>query len=181
MSGMDYFEGAPSGGYQTAGWFLLGMPFLLGFGFLVSAAIAFVARRMGAAVAWSFAFLVFGVLIYQSVVLSLPNNRLAAVLNVDLQNVRICRLKQMDSHSDGITTVALIDGDTDLFDQICLANELRESSAFTPTFFNLLHDNETPFLEPIRLFENDRLTCYNDRVNRKLYIHHRSRAYPTEN
>ena len=78
MSGMDYFEGAPSGGYQTAGWFLLGMPFLLGFGFLVSAAIAFVAR---------------------------------------------------------------------------------ESSAFTPTFFNWLHDNETPFLEPIRLFENDRLTC----------------------
>ena len=181
MSGMDYFEGAPSGGYQTAGWFLLGMPFLLGFSFLVSVAITFMARRMGAAVTWSLAVVVFGVLIYQSVIISLPKNRLAAVVNVDLQNAKICRLKQMDSYCDGVTTIALIDGDTNLFDQICLANELRESSTCTPTFFNWLHDNETPFLKPVPLFENEYLTCYNDRVNRKLYIYHRSRAYPTEN
>ena len=179
-SGIDYVEGSPTWGRKTAGMFVLGMPVLIGFGFLVSACIAYVARRMGPAFAWPLTALVFGMLIYFSAVSSSPWNRLAAILNVDLQNVRICRLKQMDSFGDGITTLALIDGGDELFDRLCLANELRESSDLTPNFFNWLYDDETPFLEPVTLFENERLTCYNDTANNRLYIYHRSRSYPGE-
>ena len=180
MSGMDYYEGAPYFGYKTAGWFLLGMPFLLGFGLVITAILAFISRRTRTFIGWTITALAYGFLISQSVISSLPNNRLASLLNLEPNDLRIIRLKQMDSHSDGITTVALIDGDDILFDKICRANDMVHSSEFTPTFFNWLHDGEPRFVEPVAMFDNDRLTCYNDTVDRRIYVYHRSRSHPGE-
>ena len=181
MSGIDYQDNAPHFGYRTAGWFILGFPFLLGLGLVVALGVTFVARRAGNLISWTITAVAFGILISNAVVSSLPGNRLSSVVNVDASSVRIYRLMQMDSFNGGITTFAMIQGDDELFDRICQANKLRECPNSTPTFFNWLHDGEERFFDPVTSFENDQLTCYNDIDNQRIYIRHCWRSERDDN
>ena len=134
MSGMDYTPDSPFFGYQTAGWFSLGLPFLLVFA-IFCAAIASLIHRYSP-FASKLAIGLFLTLISTTVYWSLPSNRLASILNLPTGAIEIFQLRQTDSFNDGLTTVAMFSGDADLFDQICEVNELHAADETYPFWLN---------------------------------------------
>ena len=178
MSGMDYTPDSPFCGYQTAGWFFLGLPLLLVFAIFCAAIASFIHRY--SPFASKLAIGLFLILISTTVYWSLPSNRLASILNLPTGAIEIFQLRQTDSFNDGLTTVAMFSGDADLFDQICEVNELHAADETYPFWLNWLQPHDQDEATPVAPFDSPKLTCYHDTVENVIYAYHRSRIHPNE-
>ena len=178
MSDMDYTSDSLLFGYQTAGWFFLGLPFLLVFA-IFCAAIASLIHRYSPIIS-KLTIGLFLILISTTVYWSLPSNRLASILNIPTGAIEIFQLRQTDSFNDGVTTVSMFAGDAELFDKICETNELYSADETSPFWLNWLHPHDQDETTPVTPFDSPKLTCYHDRGENVIYAYHRSRLHHNE-
>lgn len=115
----------------TAGWFILGSPFILGMGLSYAALVASSARHGYKVIC--LALLACLLLLAVSVRWSSPEGRLAAIVGERAaQHATIERLKIVDSFNDGETAWGVISGPEDLLREIAEDRSLEMTADSSP-------------------------------------------------
>ncbi|MCA9213212.1 MAG: hypothetical protein KDB27_09115 [Planctomycetales bacterium] len=138
MASIDYSGGPPLLALQTAGWFALGFPFIIGMSCLLAWFTVAMYGRFGvkALVAIWLALLT---CVCVSIRESLPQQRLARIIGAELaQDVKILRLISSDSFGDGTFTLGEIAGTSELLEQIVEYRSLLEKEIVPATQFGPL-------------------------------------------
>jgi hypothetical protein len=160
MSTMDYRPGRIAGGRTTAGWFVLGSPFLLGFGLLVSLLFSLIARRTRPVVGWLCLLAVFVPLIIVAYVRTTPAARLRTALDIKPPTgTQIRRIVRYDSFNDGSTIAGVCSASPQFVQTLVEAHALRASN-FGGTLYQALRDEPIP--EEVGALAGDELTLYYD-------------------
>ena len=147
MSATDYDGALDWSTFRTAGWFILGLPFIAGFAALYSALFCLVAIRKSQTLAWVALVVVSAVLFMLSIYCALPSTRVRYVVGEAACRVgRLEQLRVSDSFNDGITTRGVISGPDELIEIIREHRPLeREPGADRLTLFRaLFEDAELP-------------------------------------
>lgn len=168
MSGTEYRPGSIAGGRTTAGWFVLGSPFLLGFGLLVSLFFSFISRRTRTVVGWLCLLIVFTPLIAFAYSRTTPAARLRTALDIEPPaGTQIQRIERYDSFNDGSTIAGVCSASQQFVQALITAHALKESNSG-----GLLHQvlRDEPIPEEARVFAGDQLTIYYDADGSHLYF-----------
>jgi hypothetical protein len=169
MSSMDYHEGAPFWGLKTAGWFILGSPFLVGIGFVGTLLFVFIGRKLHPFLGWVCLLLLGSILIAITFNEVLPENRLSSRLRVDLPpGTTIYRLRQGDSFNDGISIYGIFSGSKELMDEIAGENDLTLKEMSLEDFVQYFDDKTLPSHGDA--YVNERMTCYFDDQLGKIFF-----------
>jgi len=171
MSNADYRAGRIGGGRTTAGWFVLGSPFLFGFGLLASMFFSFVARRAGPVVGWLCLLVVFVPLILVSFKRTTPAGRLRTALDIEPPpELRIHRIQQFDSFNDGICISGVCSAAPQLFQTLIASHSLKASDSA-----GILHQvmPDEPIPEDATAYASIELTIYYDADRSLLYFYRR--------
>ena len=172
MSTIDYRPGRIAGGRETAGWFVLGSPFLLGFGLLASLLFSFVARRTRPVVGWLGLLAVFVPLIVFACLRTTPAARLRTALDIELPaGTEILRMKEYDSFNDGSTIGGVCSVSPETVQTLIAIHGLKASDSA-----GMLHQvlPDEPIPEEAHVFAGDQLTIYYDADRSLLYFCRRS-------
>lgn len=173
MSGIDYHAGSSFFGLQSAGWFFLGLPFLVGIGMVVMLPFTFLARKFHTVIGWVAIVVITFPMIGFTFVNALPSSRLPAALNVEIPaETKIIRLRVVDSFNDGIHTCGSFTGSPELIRKIADSNKLDEGECSLQTLRQWLDDDTIP--EHGFAFQNDFMTCYFDSTDNTIHFHCRS-------
>ncbi len=168
MSNADYRPGSFAGGRTTAGWFVLGAPFLLGFGLLMSLPFSCIARRTRPVVGWLCLLAVFVPLTALAILETTPVARLHTALGVEPPvGTRIHRIAQYDSFNDGSMTAGICSGNSD-FVQTLIADHGLERSRSYGLLKRMLQDEIIPN-EP-DVLDGNGLTIWYDADRSLLYF-----------
>ncbi|MBX3444540.1 MAG: hypothetical protein KF774_19220 [Planctomyces sp.] len=128
MSDADYRPGSRWGGRTTAGWFWLGLPFLLLVGLLSTLPFSWIARRRGPGVGWLCLLTAFVPLLAVACILTTPMARLRAALGTDPPDgTEILRLRQIDSFNDGNTVTGVCSAGPEFVSRLTAAHGLRQA------------------------------------------------------
>ena len=177
MSGMDYQPGAPLYGLQTAGWFWLGSPFLMGMSLVATLPFSFVARKWNAKLGW-------GLLLASSVSMivltfnaALPRSRVESILHLELPtNTTLLRVNAGDSFNEGTHTRGVLTASPELWQQIVDENDLTGDLVRLDKWDDWIEREEEDTYGQV--YNNDLLFCYYDEPEQHLYFYHRS-SLPT--
>lgn len=113
--------------FRTAGWFIIGFPFVLAFSLGYSAIFGFVSRWTGRQVAWGLMLLSSAIIIWASVHSALPASRLRMILGQEAaakSTVEYLRIR--GSFCDGQTMVGKVSGPTTLLQTVVAHHALKE-------------------------------------------------------
>jgi hypothetical protein len=172
MSGMDYDGESVIGGYRTAGWFILGLPFLAVLALGYGAFFAFLARRVHVIFGWLCLFAVAGCMILLAGRASLPSQRLARVLGESpARMANLHHLREMDSFNGGTRTYGVVSGPENLLASLVSRHRLEHSPQ---TSLQPLNGQSLPDYGDT--YANNRLTCYRNPESGKIWFVHRSRS-----
>lgn len=173
MSTIDYRVGAPFHGLQTAGWFIFGMPFLIGIGLFVTSPFTLIARKIHVAAGWVSLLVVGLLLIGYAYNAALPMPRLGNTLGVDLpDDTKITRLVVSDSFNDGMHTFGVFSGSEELMQRIADANGLSRGNFSLLVLNQRLDVDSLP--EMADAYRSDLMTCYFDSDTSTIYVYCRS-------
>jgi hypothetical protein len=168
MSGTEYRPGSMVGGRTTAGWFVLGSPFLLGFAFLVSLLFSLISRRTKPVVGWLCVLAVFGPLIAFAFSRTTPGARLRTVLGSEPPvGTQIQRIDQYDSFNDGSTIAGVCSGSPQFVQSLITAHSLKASDS-SGLLKQMLRDEPIP--EEVTVLAGDELTIWYDPERSLLYF-----------
>ena len=171
MSNLEYRPGHVAGGRTTAGWFVLGSPFLLGFGLLVSLPFSFVARRARPVIGWVCLLAVFVPLIVFAFIRTTPQARLRTALGIEPPaETRIQRLEQFDSFNDGSTIAGVCSASPQLVQTLVATHDLRASES-GGIIRQVMRDEPVP--EEVNELAGNELTIYYDADRSLLYFYRR--------
>lgn len=171
----QYRAGDAGGGRTTAGWFILGLPFLLGFVLLASLLFSFIARRAGVISGWACLLVLFIPLMVRAYVSSTPAARLRSALNIDLPaGTRIQRLDQFDSFNDGISISGVCSATPQVVQTLIAAHALKTQNS--GMLRQVMRDEPIP--EDVPVLASDELTIYYDANTSLLYFYRRLRPLP---
>ena len=168
MSNIEYRPGRFAGGRTTAGWFVLGSPFLFGLGLLVSLFFSFVARRTRLLYGCLCLLAVFVPLIVFALIRTTPAARLRTALDVEPPaGTQIQRIEQFDSFNDGSTIAGVCSASPQLVQTLIAPHALKASDSG-----GILHQvlRDEPIPEEGRVFAGDELTIYYDADRSLLYF-----------
>ena len=169
MSGMNYTPQATAFGLETAGWFWLGLPMILGTGLAISLPLTWVARRFNAVISWTVTLGIAFVVIGYTFVSALPQSRINYALGIYLPaDTKILSLHATDSFNDGLHLRGTVSGTEQLLQQIVAANGLSRSRIYLQE----IDSNDSTF--PVDSFENDLIACYFDPRTNKIHFEWRS-------
>jgi len=169
MSNAEYRPGRVAGGRTTAGWFVLGSPFLVGFGLLASLPFSFVARRARPAVGWLCLLAVFVPLIVFAILRTTPNARLRRALDIELPaETGIQCLDQFDSFNNGSSVAGICSASPQLV-QALIATHALKVSGDRGTLHREMRDEPIP--EDATVFAGNELTIYYDADRSLLYFY----------
>ena len=176
MSSMDYHEGAMFWGLETAGWFILGTPFLVAIGFVGTLLFVFLRHKTRPIFGWVCLSLVGAIVIAITFNAQLPENRISSTLRVDLPpGTTVYRLRQADSFNDGISIYGIFSGSKELMDTIASENDLTQESISLHIVFQYFDDETLP--EAGDAYVNEQMVCYLDhQADRILFVWHTART-----
>lgn len=161
MSTADYRPGRFGGGRETAGWFVLGSPMIVGFALLPSALFTFVALRTRPVVGWSFLLAVAAALTVLAFVQTTPAARLMSALGVEPPaGTRIQFIRESDSFNGGRSTWGVCTADPQFVDRLIAARGLNPSDS-AATFLHQVMANESMPADRT-VFTGDRLAILYD-------------------
>jgi len=159
-STMDYRHDVAGGGLRTAGWFIFGMPFLLGFAALSTMPFSMLARKGKPLVAWAAMIIFFALAICFSYTRSTPSARLQRAFDVDVPSDTVINyLRDLDSFNNGTTTVGVIRTTPNFVDLVVQEHSLTEQRA-TNKLVRWMSDMPIP--ENSLCYDGQRHTVYYD-------------------
>ena len=162
--------------YSTAGWFVLGTPFWLAFGYGYTSFFVWIRSKINFLLAWFCLIIVSAMLINYAVRSSLPTQRLAFVIgDKPAQMATIHQLIQNDSFNAGRFTFAVLSDTNGLWDLMLVENSMQPVDILPSMEFSLVLDAENLPEDETLGYGNQYLTCYRDRESNKIYIIHRDR------
>lgn len=168
MSGIKYHEGVTFFGLRTAGWFLLGLPMLIGMGLFLALPICFLARKLSPAAGWIVLLAISVPAIINAFYSSLPHQRLESVLGVEIPDeTKIHFLVQGDSFNDGVQTAGEFSGSMAILNSIAKKNGLQEKVK-PLLFMNRMFEIELP--ESAKVMTGELMTCYLDPKTDRIYF-----------
>lgn len=168
MSNTDYRAGRVGGGRTTAGWFLLGSPFLLGFALLMSMLFSLIARRARPLIAWLCLVVIFTPLIAMALVNSTPAARLRTALDIEPPaGTRIHRIQKFDSFNDGSMISGVCSADPQFVSRL-IATHALEVSDSAGMLQDVLPDEPIP--DDGTVFSGNDLTLFYDADQSLLYF-----------
>ncbi len=141
-AGIDYSGSSPLLALRTAGWFILGFPFILGFSYLFAWFAASMYRRFGLP-ALAAIWLALLTCLFLSIAGSLPQARLAGIVGSELADrVQIYRLIASDTFNDGTVTLGECSGTPELLAEIAERQSLNEQEIIPAALFARLTDGK---------------------------------------
>ncbi|MCC6123938.1 MAG: hypothetical protein IT426_03170 [Pirellulales bacterium] len=146
--------------FVTAGWFVLGFPFVVGFSLFYAIVLYFLFRRLGKLFTWLAMLTVSTLLIAYSIDSSLPRNQIRVVLGDEIaKQVSIIKLRISDSFRDGRTYFGLIRGPKNLIQTLKkrFSLKIHENDAIDPNNFEML---SLPTPKSTTTYSDDRRTFY---------------------
>jgi hypothetical protein len=168
MSGIEYRPVSVVKERTTAGWFMLGSPFLLGFGLLVSLLFTLIARRTRPVVGWLCLLVVFVPLISFAYSSTTPAARLRTALGSQPPvGTQIRRIEQYDSFNEGITIAGVCSGSPQFVQTLITAHSLKASHS-DGLLRQMLRDEPIP--EEVTVLAGDQLTIWYDADQSLLYF-----------
>lgn len=175
MSSADYSVAQPGGSRKTAGWFILGFPFIVVFGLLASLLFSLIARRSRPIVAWGCVLAIFPTLIAISIRYTTPEARVQSALGVKLPaDTEVIRVVQQDSFNAGITYWGICTGDQQFLNMLITHHALQATNPTSTAWLNAgLHDQSIP--KVAILFENDELMLWYDSDASMIYFYRHDR------
>jgi hypothetical protein len=169
MSRIDYDSANGEIELQTAGWFLLGLPGLVGLGLLYTLPFSMVARSKRPVLAWcamitTYSFLIGSV--WQQVQ---PAGRLESALGVKIPpECEVLRLKHFDTFNAGIVTCGKCRVPGDFVTRLIEHHEMKVVDSGEDLKDWMPHE---PIPSDGPVMASDELTCYFDQETRILYFH----------
>ena len=125
MSGLRFDGTNHLSARTTAGWFVLGFPFILALGLLCAAGVTFLWRRVHKIAGWG-ALALLVALLAGSLGASTPERRLVAIIGPRAaQQAALERLEVVDSFNAGETAWGIISGPDDLLETIARDRSLE--------------------------------------------------------
>ncbi|MFC1759134.1 hypothetical protein ACFL2H_10270 [Planctomycetota bacterium] len=177
MAVIDYSGGNPLLSLRTAGWFVLGSPFIVGLSCLLAWFTAAMYRRFGIT-ALVMIWLALVTCLLLSIKTSLPQGRLSRIIGSKLaQGVEIHRLISSDSFGDGTFTLGEFAGTSDLLKQIAKYRSLREQEIVPASQFGPLID-DTDDYRTYSAYGDSRSTFFLSPETNTIYFRHQSANPP---
>jgi hypothetical protein len=160
-----------AGGRTTAGWFLLGLPFLLGLGLIVSLLFSLISRCTRPAFGWLCLAVVFTPLIVSACSKTTPAARLRAALTTEPPvGTSIYRIEQYDSFNDGSTIIGVCSASPEYVQTLLTTHSLEVSGQ--GGFLNRRLRDE-PIPEEATVYSNNELIIWYDAEHSRLYFYRR--------
>ncbi|MCE9532237.1 MAG: hypothetical protein K8T89_14125 [Planctomycetes bacterium] len=172
MSTADYRAGGFFGGRTTAGWFVIGSPFLLVFALGVSLVFSLIARRFGTRVGWACLLVVFVPLTAIAYFNTTPAARVRAALDLDPPaGTQIFRIAQFDSFNEGISIYGVCSADAPFVDKLIAAKGLKPSDPHGLLPGGMQEESIPP--ENAAAYSGNRLAIFYDADLSRLYFYRR--------
>lgn len=147
MAGIDYSGGNPLLGLRTAGWFVVGSPFILLMAYWCARLSASLFRRWGA-VAACIMLVAACVAIVGTAISTLPHGRVSAIIGSKLaKDIVVRRLQSRDSFGDGVYTRGVFTGGRTKLREIAEKLSLREVQVVPAAQFGDMVEEPTDFEE----------------------------------
>ena len=147
MAGIDYSGGNPLLGLRTAGWFVLGSPFIILMAYLFARLSVALYRRWGAVAAYimlvAACFAIAGTAISK-----LPHGRISSLIGSKLaKDIVVRRLQSRDSFGDGVYTRGVFTGGRTKLREIAEKLSLREVQVVPAAQFGEMIEESADFEE----------------------------------
>lgn len=167
---LDYRVGAWLGGRTTAGWFLLGSPFLFIFSFIGALVPTLLARKTRPVIAWILLLALFVPLIVRAWVNTTPMARLKLSLEIDPPaDLKIDRLQMYDSFNDGNTVYAVCTADQAFVDRLIARHRLTLQTD-DPSESNYARSFDEALPTDLKWYQGQHLTVYFSEERSRIYF-----------
>jgi hypothetical protein len=116
--------------FRTAGWFILGLPFVLGCSLGYSALFWLASRRTGRRIAWGLMLICSIIIVSAAVHSALPASHLRWVLGEEAAaSSTLEYLRILDSFNDGLTYIGKVKGPTTLLETVAAHHGLKDGGS----------------------------------------------------
>ncbi len=172
LADIYYIKGETIFPYNTAGWFVLGSPFMLVFNILLSSLYIPVSKRIGLKRTWQTMTTISLILIILASYSSHPFTHVRSILGKDIMSkATLNKFCSHDSFNAGLFSSGVVSIDKEIINNIKTSVEFK-SEVKNLSYFITDFDTNT-FPEKGIVYYNDKIEIY---INRgKLFFNHRSR------